>query len=69
MNEFVAAYESGGIGIETMLDSGACDHVTGPGDAPGYRLEESAGSTAGKVYTAADGASLANLGQVRLKKH
>lgn len=65
--EHIAAYESGETEIETMLDSGACDHVMDPGEPPGYELEASPGSKAGKVYTAADGSAIENLRQVRLK--
>ena len=49
--------------FEVALDSGAVVHVCGPGDCPGYVLEESAGSKRGQQFLMGDGGEIPNLGQ------
>ena len=52
--------------FEVVLDSGAADHVTDNTDAPGYAIEPSDGSKAGKGFIAANGARIPNRGQMTL---
>ena len=52
--------------FEVALDSGAVVHVCGPGDCPGYVLEESAGSKRGQQFLIGDGGEIPNLGQKSL---
>ena len=54
------------IPFEVILDSGAADHVTDNTEAPGYSIEPSAGSKAGKGFIAANGARIPNRGQMTL---
>ena len=49
-----------------VLDSGAADHVIHRRAAPGYELQESAGSEAGSCFVAANGERILNQGQVTL---
>ena len=49
-----------------VLDSGAAEHVTDDADVPGYKVEPSWGSRHGKGFIAANGAKIANKGQVTL---
>ena len=52
--------------FEVILDSGAAEHVTDNADAPGYSIEPSEGSKAGKGFIAANGARIPNRGQMTL---
>ncbi len=52
--------------IEICLDSGAGDHVLSRLDIPGFTVEESPGSKAGRHFTAAGGKGLRNEGQALL---
>ena len=52
--------------FEVILDSGAAEHVLDQSDAPGYPLEVSAGSARGATFSAANGAEIANQGQMVL---
>ncbi len=52
--------------IEIALDSGAGDHVMAEIDAPGYRVEESAGSKRGQNFVGAGGHRMPNKGQMVL---
>ena len=54
------------VPFEIVLDSGAADHVSDSVDAPGYSVEPSAGSKAGKGFIAANGARIPNQGQMAL---
>ena len=49
--------------MEIILDSGASDHVAAREGIPGYAVEESPGSRAGRHYTGASGHRIANEGQ------
>ena len=49
--------------MEIILDSGASDHVAAREGIPGYVVEESPGSRAGRHYTGASGHRIANEGQ------
>ena len=52
--------------INVVLDSGAAEHVIDIKDAPGYQLEESAGSRSGSCFVAANGERIPNRGEVKL---
>ncbi len=52
--------------IEICLDSGAGDHVLSRLDIPGFAVEESPGSKAGRNFVAAGGKRIRNEGQARL---
>ena len=52
--------------IEIVLDSGAGEHVADRLDAPGYAVEESAGSKRGQHFTAAGGHKMPNQRQMVL---
>ena len=52
--------------FEVVLDSGAAEHVSDSVDAPGYSVEPSEGSKAGKGFIAANGARVPNRGQMTL---
>ena len=49
--------------MNVILDSGACDHVVGRGEIPGYDVQPSAGSRANRCYTDAGGRSIRNEGE------
>ena len=51
--------------IEICLDSGAGDHVLSRVDIPGFVVEESPGSKAGRNFVAAGGKRIRNEGQAR----
>ena len=53
--------------IKVALDSGAGDHVAGPTDIEGLRVEESEGSRNGRHFVAANKQRIANEGQVRAR--
>ncbi len=52
--------------IGVALDSGAGDHVLSRVDIPGFSIEESAGSRAGRNFVAAGGKRIRNEGQALL---
>ena len=52
--------------FEVALDSGSVVHVCGPGDCPGYVLQESPGSKRGQEFAMGDGGVIPNLGQKQL---
>ena len=52
--------------IEICLDSGAGDHALSRVDIPGFTVEESAGSRAGRNFVAAGGKRIRNEGQALL---
>ena len=54
------------VPFSVVLDSGAAEHVTDNVDALGYAIEPSPGSRAGKGFIAANGAKIANKGQMTL---
>ena len=54
------------IPFPVVLDSGAADHVSDNVDAPGYVVEPSPGSRAGRGFIAANGAKIPNRGQMKL---
>ena len=54
------------IPFEVVLDSGAAEHVSDSVDAPGYAVEASEGSKAGKGFIAANGGRIPNKGQMTL---
>ncbi len=62
----MTAAEDEYVVIEIVLDTGAGDHVLDRFDAPGYAVEESAGSKRGQHFTAAGGHKIANQGQMVL---
>ena len=55
------------VEFEVALDSGCTDHVCDEIDCPGYLLEESPGSSAGKAFTIGDGKEIPNRGQKALR--
>ena len=54
------------VPFSVVLDSGVAEHVTDNVDAPGYPIEPSPGSRAGKGFVTANGAKIANKGQMTL---
>ena len=63
-NLYAAGYDF--VMVEGVLDSGSCDHVMNPEDAPGYAVEESAGSRRKQEYSGAGGEKIPNQGQMNL---
>ena len=53
--------------MEVILDSGASDHVAAREGIPGYQVEESPGSRAGRHYTGASGHRIVNEGQANVQ--
>ena len=54
------------IPYDVILDSGAAEHVIDDAYTPGYTIEPSWGSKNGKGFIAANGATIANKGQMTL---
>ena len=54
------------VTFEVALDSGSGEHVADPDDAPGYQLEESAGSRMGQNFVDAGGNRIPNKGKMEL---
>lgn len=54
------------IPFEVVLDWGAAEHVSDSVNAPGYSVEASEGSKAGKAFIAANGGRIPNRGQMIL---
>ena len=54
------------VEFEVALDSGAIVHVCHEDDAPGYMLQESAGSKRKQHFTVGDGGRLPNQGEKKL---
>ena len=55
------------LDMRVLLDPGAADHVVDSREAPGYAIEESAGSKAGAGILAANGDSIPNQGRMTLQ--
>ena len=54
------------VEFEVALDSGSIVHICSEEDAPGYILQESAGSKRGQTFVVGDGGVMANLGEMEL---
>ena len=55
------------VDVEVALDSGCCDHVMdAEADAPGYDIQESAGSRRGGGFLVGNGERIPNQGEVQL---
>ena len=52
--------------VEGILDSGSVAHVMDKHEAPGYRVQETAASRRGQMYTGAGGEKIANEGELDL---
>ena len=61
VDSLIGMYESGGLKLQSALDSGAVDHVVNPDDLPGYAMGSSSGSIKGAHFHDASGNTVHNI--------